>query len=233
VAELRPFFSFYGSKWRLAKKYYPLPKFETVIEPFAGSAGYALRYADRKIILYEADPVIAGIWKYLISVKASEIRAIKDLKPTGSVEDLKVPQEAKWLVGFWLNRCVCAPRIIPTKWMREGKAPSAYWGERVRNTIASQVDSIRHWKVVNASYNECPNQQATWFIDPPYEKLGFYYTFGNKLIDYKFLAEWCRAREGQVMVCENVGAKWLPFKHVGNTNTARNGISKEALWTRG
>ena len=38
VAGLRPFFGYYGGKWRDAVKHYPEPAFETIIEPFAGSA---------------------------------------------------------------------------------------------------------------------------------------------------------------------------------------------------
>ena len=54
--QLRPFFGYYGGKWRDALKHYPEPDHETIVEPFAGSAGFSLRYAHRKIILCEIDP---------------------------------------------------------------------------------------------------------------------------------------------------------------------------------
>jgi hypothetical protein len=41
---VRPFFSFFGSKWRVAP-HYPAPERDLIIEPFAGSAGYSLRHA--------------------------------------------------------------------------------------------------------------------------------------------------------------------------------------------
>jgi hypothetical protein len=54
---------------------------------------------------------------------------------------------------------------------------------------------------------------ATWFVDPPYNNAaGNGYKFGAKLLDFARLAEWCRALPGQVMVCENAGATWLPFR---------------------
>jgi site-specific DNA-adenine methylase len=95
--QLRPFFGYYGGKWRDAIKY-PEPNHETIVEPFAGSAGFSLRYAHRKIILCEIDPVLSGVWRYLIRVKAKEILAIPDLDPEGTVDNLKVPQEAN---GSW------------------------------------------------------------------------------------------------------------------------------------
>lgn len=43
---LRPFFTYFGAKWRAAP-HYPPPTHPTVIEPFAGAAGYALRHHTR------------------------------------------------------------------------------------------------------------------------------------------------------------------------------------------
>ena len=31
---IRPFFGFYGGKWRDAPKYYPVPEHDTIVEPF-------------------------------------------------------------------------------------------------------------------------------------------------------------------------------------------------------
>ena len=33
-----------------------------------------------------------------------------------------------------------------------------------------------------------------------------------KKIDFEKLAAWCKEREGQIIVCENTKADWLPFK---------------------
>src|SRR5690348_5384455 len=59
--KLMPFFSFYGGKWRAAPKY-PAPLYDTIIEPFAGSAGYAVRHYEKRVLLCEKDPVIAALW---------------------------------------------------------------------------------------------------------------------------------------------------------------------------
>lgn len=229
---LRPFFGFYGGKWRDTPRHYPAPVHETIVEPFAGSAGYSVRYAERRVILGEKDPVIYGVWKYLISVSAQEILAIPDLAPGQSVGDLSIPEEARWLVGLWLNRGAARPRTGPSAWMRDGIRPGSFWGPRVRRTIADQVDLIRHWQVFNCSYEELPfHRSATWFIDPPYQKQGRHYRFGAEGIDFGALATWCRTRRGQVIVCENEGADWLPFVPLNDVKTTRRlSRSVEVVW---
>lgn len=233
IQQLRPFFGYYGGKWRDALKHYPAPQHDIIIEPFAGSAGYSLRYFDRKVILCEIDPVLAGIWRYLIRATPSEILSIPDVELDESVDDLKVCPEARWLVGLWLNRGAASPRKRPSKWMREGIRPGSFWGARVRQTIAGQVEAIRHWQVLNCSYTECPVQKgaATWFVDPPYAAAGKHYRFGSEQIDYDALATWCRSRRGQVIVCENEGASWLPFQQLADVKTTRaERRSKEVVW---
>jgi len=228
---LRPFFSYYGGKWRDAVKLYPAPKHKRIIEPFAGSAGYSLRYHQHAVVLYEIDPVVVQVWKYLIKATPSEILAIPDLEPDQTCDDLNIIQEAKWLVGFWLNRAAASPRKSPSAWMRAGIRPGSFWGERVRNTIAAQVDSIRHWEVYNSGYIECPDDvEATWFVDPPYQVAGRHYRFGSEIIDFDALGRWCQTRPGQVIVCENAGASWLPFRQLASIKTTRSNRSHEVYW---
>jgi hypothetical protein len=230
---IRPFFGYYGGKWRDALKHYPAPEHPVIAEPFAGSAGYALRYPDRKVVLCERDPVLAAVWRYLLCVSPQEILAIPDVPENGSVDDLAVPQEAKWLVGFWLNRATTRPRRTPSRWMRDLIRPGCFWGERVRCTIASQLSAIRHWVLHEGDYAAaCTiSESATWFIDPPYQRAGRHYRFGANQIDYEHLAAWCLSRPGQVIVCENQGADWLPFRSLSDVKTTRPGRrSREVVW---
>jgi site-specific DNA-adenine methylase len=69
---LRPMFSYMGSKWRIAKLY-GRPSTNLVIEPFAGAACYSLYWNAPKVLLYDLNPIVAGVWKYLTKVKESEI----------------------------------------------------------------------------------------------------------------------------------------------------------------
>ena len=229
---VRPFFSFYGGKWRRALKDYPSPSYGTVVEPFAGSAGYSVRHHDRRVVLADLDPVVVEVWRYLVRVSPEEILAIPDIASDKSVNDYNLPQETRWLVGFWLNRGSCRSCSRPSSWMRSGKYPGSFWGERVRRCIASQLPLIRHWEVYHCSYQEVPVRgEASWFVDPPYTTAGVHYRFGVGGIDYHALGEWCRSREGQVIVCEQQGATWLPFYALGERKSILRGrTSKEVVW---
>jgi hypothetical protein len=81
---------------------------------------------------------------------------------------------------------------------------------------------------------DIPDQgPATWFVDPPYEVAGRAYRFHD--IDYAHLGDWCRSRSGQVIVCENAGANWLPFRPFRTIKglEGRRGGKKsvEVIWT--
>ena len=227
---IRPFFGYYGGKWRDTPRLYPPPEYPVIIEPFAGSAGYSVRYYDRLVVLCDLDPVIAGVWDYLIKVTPQEVLAIPDVPLDGCVDDLGLCQEASWLVGFWLNRGVAAPCKTPSAWMRKGIRPGSFWGPKVRRRIASQVGLIRHWRVSNRSYEESSRGLATRFVDPPYQVAGKHYRHGSKGIDYEHLGSWCQGQEGQTIVCEGPGADWLPFRDQGLRKTARKTPSMERVW---
>lgn len=232
---LRPFFSYYGGKWRDAPKRYPRPAHETIVEPFAGSAGYSLRYPDRRVLLCDLDPYIVGVWEYLLRASEAEVLALPDLGPEQTIDDLPICQEARWLVGFWLNRAPEQPRPRPSGWMRSGIRPGSFWGQRVRETVARQLHAIRHWRVELGSYEATSGAgTATWFVDAPYVGAGRHYRFDASGIDFGELAAWCRSRPGQVIVCENDGATWLPFTDQDSAKTTRRGrCSREAVWVGG
>ena len=142
---LRPFFSYYGSKWRAGGRV-PQPAHGLIVEPFAGSAGYSLRYPHKQVILYDADPVIAGIWDYIIRSSSADILALPDLPPDGNVEDLKVCPEARNLIGYWLNKGVAKPCYTWSKWARNPAFATTcnFWGPGIRQRIASQQPAVRH-----------------------------------------------------------------------------------------
>lgn len=145
------------------------------------------------------------------------------------INDLDVCQPAKWLIGFWLCHARPRPASKPSSWFKSGIRPNSYWGAGVKARLAEQVNYIRHWQVEQVDYEELSNVEATWFIDPPYQIAGKSYTHGSKDIDYVDLGEWCKSRKGQVIVCENKGADWLPFKDEFIIKSQR-GFSKEVVY---
>ena len=231
MSDLMPFFSFYGGKWRDYANY-PQPQFDTIIEPFAGSAGYSVRNHERQIVLCDLDPIIAGVWRYLIAATPDQINSLPDVDMDGSTDDLDISPEARHLIGFWLNKGNSRPSRRPSKWMRDRIRPRSFWGDEIRYRIANQVDAIKHWQIIEGQYSECAiGAPATWFIDPPYQTKGIHYKCSAKHIDFTKLGKWCQSRIGEVIVCENVGANWLPFERLATVAATRPGtLSEEAIW---
>ena len=230
---MRSLFSYYGSKTQISGRY-PRPTCSKIVEPFAGSAGYALRYCDLDVTLVERDPVVAELWRYLTNVSEGEFRSLPLVHRIDELPS-STPEGARSLIGFLFNRGVARPRKSMSRWGQEGSRPNSFWGEVKREFIASNLHRIRHWEIIEGDYTDAPDVAATWFIDPPYVVRGSHYRFGPDLIDFSALASWCMARRGQVMVCENEGADWLPFEAFTNTHGAsiKSRASKEVIWEGG
>lgn len=221
---LPAFFCYYGAKWRAAP-HYPRPSHDVVIEPFCGAAGFSVLNHRRQVRLFDVNETIIGVWRYLIAVRQAELLALPDVVdeiPAG------LAPEARDLIGFWLNKGCERPRPRAGAWMRSGKYPGSFWGPAVRQRLAGALPFIRHWTAAVASYESLPDVEATWFIDPPYEgAAGRHYKFSS--IDYAHLGEWCRRRRGQVIVCEEDGARWLPFTPLRDVKGLRE-PTREAVW---
>jgi hypothetical protein len=236
---LKPFFSYFGSKFTLSK-YYPSPVHGRIVELFAGSAAYSCLYPHKRVTLIDTSPDITITWIYLIRAKESEILSLPDIKLGQNVDDLNICPEARLLVGWWCGkgRTVPARSIQDNQWTRKYKLDNKchYWGKAIRSRIANQLQYIRHWKVIcddwyNHVYMTLP---ATWFIDPPYEQAGIHYPYNN--IDYVSLADACHSVPGQIIACENVEARWLPFRllKVSKANNSVSGVVRyrnEGVWT--
>ena len=227
-----PFVEYYGGKWRAAPRY-PAPECRRIVEHFAGFAGYSCRYPHHNVVLIDKDPIIAGIWAYLIKATPEEILALPDIPEGGSTDDLPVCQEARWLAGFWCNNGVAQPCKTPSKWCRESHALIG-WSQPIRERIAAGVPRIKHWRIIHGSYEDAPRGEATHFVDPPYQTAaGRHYKHSD--VDYQALGAHCLALEGQVIAMDQVGAHWMPWTgtiSIHSTPTHGSSISKEVLYHR-
>ncbi len=236
---LKPFFSYFGGKYRIAPKY-PRPRWKTLIEPFAGSAGYSVRYPNRDVRLYDINPTVFGTWDYLIKASRKEVLALPLV--FDDLRDLSICQEAKWLIGWWVNQANAQPCNVPGAWMRESMEDEwfnspynhTHWSKGTRSRIACQLYAIRHWKVYNRSYRSIANRRATWFVDPPYQESGKRYPFSG--LDYAHLADWTKSRRGQVIACGEPSDTWIPFRPFVITRRRagynRCTLSQEVIWTK-
>lgn len=222
---LRPFWNYYGGKWRLAPKY-PAPAHGRIVEPFAGAAGYSTRHHECDVNLYDVDPTVIGVWDYLIHASPHEIRALPDVD---TLDDLpgSLCQEAAWLIGWWLGSG------RPSIRRRRSTRTELSWGPRVRERLAAQCTKIRHWSARLASWDDIDTtRDATWFVDPPYQgPPGRHYTFDQ--VNHERLGAWCRGLPGQVIVCENTGADWLDFDPLALHRGSNGKKNVEAIWCGG
>lgn len=226
---MRPFFPYYGSKWNIAR-YYPAPV-GAVVEPFAGGAGYATFYDVKQAVLIDKDPIIAGLWAYLLRVSPAEILALPELPEVGdSVDNYAISQEAKWLIGFWLNRGSAQPKKTRTAYSARTDRAQLNWGARAKERIARQLPGIAGWSIHEDSYESSPDCEATWFVDPPYGDKGKFYRVGFNAFDD--LGRWCLARQDRLIACEGPGAKWLPFHPLGSFKTSK-GAATEFVYLTG
>lgn len=239
---MRPFFRHYGGKWLLSGRL-PAPQLPTIIEPFAGGAGYSVRYgADREVLLVDTDPQVCALWRWLIEVPPSDLRRlpVDPIHDGADIRDLELTDVERTLIQRWLT-----PQGSNTNWKMPPTArawvkqkPGASWSEQIRDRLAVQVDHIRGWRVLEGSYTEAPDVEGEWIIDPPYRgNVHGLSAYGHESLDYNHLAAWSWSRRGRVTVHEQEGAGWLPFApFVARARTARQEGGRikrqsEVIWT--
>jgi site-specific DNA-adenine methylase len=216
-------FSYYGSKSKIVN-YYPPPKYGKIIEPFAGSARYALKYFDRDVLLVDKYEVVIKIWKWLQQCSKDDILKLPKLEQGLDLRTLNLSEQELLFLGMLAGTASFSPRfkVSPFSAEKNGR-------QNEYKIIANHLHKIKHWEIRLGCYQDLPNKEATWFVDPPYQFGGKAYV-KNK-IDFTSLSEWCRERNGQTIVCENTKADWLPFKPVTKTQGAGNTNTVEAIWS--
>ena len=214
--------NYYGSKASVVR-FYPKPLHNKIIEPFAGAAKYSLSHFENDVTLVDKYQVVIDVWHYLQAASEKDILGLPHLKRGDSLNNYPLLSDIeKLFLGFLVCNGLPTPRVNVGSF--EGVDVL-----RDLKKIASNLFKIRHWKIVCDTYENIPNEQATWFIDPPYMYGGQHYKESNKNINFQNLATWCKSRDGQVMVCENTKADWLPFAPVAKMNGQIH-TTTEAIW---
>lgn len=200
---------YYGSKHSVVK-YYPKPIYNKIIEPFAGTAPYSLMYWQNDITLVDKYDVIINIWKWLQQCSTSDIKSLPTIEYGKTVDDYSFDcEEARNLMGFLITASPSSPKKTPSRWKTIERPNTQNYK---LNYIANNLYKIKHWNIILGDYHDIENQEATWFIDPPYQVGGEYYKYNNNSIDYDDLRNYCVSRKGQVIVCGNNNDTWLDFK---------------------
>lgn len=216
-------FSYYGSKSKIVD-YYPAPRFDTIIEPFAGSARYSLKYWEHDVILVDKYDVIVKIWQWLQQASRWDIMGLPVLKKGEKITREMFDCEGEFLLMGFLNA-----QGLPTTRENVSKFGERDFSDNQRK-LSKQLHKIKHWTILQGDYKDIENRPATWFIDPPYQYGGEHYKESNRKINFQELAVWCQDRKGQAIVCENTKADWLPFKPMVQM-TGMKHTTTEAIWS--
>lgn len=234
-------FSYYGGKSKIAHLY-PPPSHRQIIEPFGGSAAYAWRWRKEcDVWINELDPRTHSIWDFLIYDEEA-LDKVRKYVPETVTAGQKVldfiPAEENGLVE--LCRCEANQGTQGGLGVHDQITSMGAKCWKIRRKMEEVIPVVLYWRLTNWDYSdvflerEYNSDEATWFIDPPYSNpAGKRYRQSD--IDYGKLATYCKTRKGQVIVCENAGADWLPFepfehKRVSIRSRYQKANAQEVIW---
>ena len=230
-----PLFKWFGSKWSAAPKY-PKSVFSSIYEPYAGSAGYSLRYCSRNITIYDNNNNINALWRWLIyqAEYKNIINIPVGLKEGTDILSLDLSFGQKLLLKHWQRTNNYGNCWTTSPW---GNKPGQ-WTASTRERVAREVEYIKHWKFEPIGFIE----HGTYFIDPPYQ---YNYRYGANDFNFKDLADRVKSIPvpNQVIVCEatcpesNQIPNYLDFEFFDKRVTSRrkagnNVYSNELMYHR-
>lgn len=232
-----PLFKWFGSKW-LSARLMPVPERDTVIEPYAGSAGYSLRHASKRVILWEDNPLVRELWHWLTGPATPEaIREIPlGVEPGTDIRTLGLTRGQELLLKHWQRTNNVGDCWTVSPW---GNKPGQ-WTANTRARVAEDIMCVKHWEVRRPEPEDM--RWATIFYDPPYE-YNYRYGFKPDAFDFADLATAAKhwGKNTQVIVCEarcpktGIAPLYLPFRDFGSRITSRrkagcNTHSRELIW---
>lgn len=217
-------FLYFGAKARLAPTY-QAPRHDLIIEPFAGAAGYAMYWLQRRSLfrahLHDSDETVVRIWTQLLDMDPDHLWHYP-LPTHGAVSNDPIYLTGSVSSGSWGRFKARGDFQVTERQARDFA--------RRRREMAKVLSRVQGRVTVELSeYHKAANVEATWFVDPPYQLDGQHYNSGNDL-DWAALGHWCRSRQGQVIVCESMGADWMDFTPHRQNQTVRNQTSIEVVW---
>ena len=229
-------FSFYGGKSKIVNCYHP-PKYGKIIEPFAGAAAYAWRWHDREVWINDQDPRIYALWRFLLSPDA--LAMVREYVPLVVKAGQKIAELLPEDAPEGLRELMRAEANQGTQGATGVHDQITSMGARCWNILPKMevvIPAIAHWVVTNLPHEKVEfTDPATWFIDPPYNNAAGR-RYRVQVGDYDQLAQYCQSRPGQVIVCENMGATWLPFaplehRRVSIRSRYQKADAKEVVFT--
>ena len=226
-------FYYYGAK-NLLSRYYPEPRYDVIVEPFAGSAAYScyhlLKNDKLSAILCDKDENVANAWDFLLKCSENDIL------------NFPTPKIGEYAYDFLIKTCTASNA--------SSKCHKMKYTERLDRVFQIQKRRIIKFlpirnriKFVHGNYQSLQNIEATWFVDPPYQIVnkngsvfqngdGYSKNCNSSNLNFEELAEFCLGRQGQLIVCEKEGAGWLPFVDFRKNKTSLNKNYNEVVFIK-
>jgi hypothetical protein len=162
------------------------------------------------VLLVDLDDEVADLWGWLITAREEDVLRLptSNLVEGTDLRTLGLPRAAADLIRRWQRIGHCSCWTVSSWNNRPGM-----WGDDVALHVAEALEAIRHWSAICADYREIPIDHigpATWFVDAVYQSPKGGYRHNE--MDFDHLAWWVKRLPGQVIVCEQEGATWLPFR---------------------
>lgn len=108
-------FSYFGSKAKIWN-YYPKPKHNVIIEPFAGAANYSVNNFENDVYLTDLNENIIKVWNFLINASENDILKLPKFYSGMDLRNLNLSEgERIFFCGFWVNRGMINPCNIVSK----------------------------------------------------------------------------------------------------------------------
>jgi len=230
-----PLFKWFGSKWRAAAKYPTVPEGMTIVEPFAGSAAFALRYSNHPVHIYDCNEALQLLWPWLIGPAThADVMAIPtDLKVGQDIRDLDLCPEQMILLKLWQRTGRYADSDAAWKVSSWGGQPGQ-WTEACRARVAADVEKVKHWTFEPVDFTRV----GYYLIDPPYQFNA--YDYGTPINYERMVERIAEIPAGSLVVaceaaCRKTGVvpDYLPFEHSHTSVTARRTYGSELIFTHG
>ena len=216
-----PLFKCFGSKWMSARSY-PPPDGGQIVEPFAGSAGYSLRYAHLvERVLVREQGHLAELWRWLINeATEADVRAIPlDTPPGTDIRRLGLTLGQALLLKNWQRTNNVGDCWTISPW---GNKPGQ-WTASTRARVAEEIALLKgKWGMTDTPWQVAG---GTFFIDPPYQ---YNYKYRCEPPDYVGLGVQVLGLDADLViaceaVCQKTGAvpNYLPFESSHRQVTSR------------
>lgn len=231
-------FGYFGAKHGMAKQYSP-PAYSTIVEPFAGAAGYSCYHASTvdRVVLVGKNPNVVALWNRLLGMSIDDLMAIPlPVQGERTTDPLVACASGEQMMAVLAGKSRQITSRMANDFPRITRKRVARWIENSHKFEIHEGDFV--------DVDQWVDGPATWLVDPPYQPMDGQKpgsAGGTSYREFAFdrydeLARWCRTRPGHEIVCEQETASWLPFVPFRRQRNAvgrgTHAVRMEVVWEK-